>query len=121
MNQGRRRASADAAAVYASTAEYRVMPLQNTLHGAVLETLDCLLSCLSSLDVPSRKGKERGRAQSPEELADDTPRLVASLDLHIQHCLVARRGTKMKDIRWVRSHEQVRLCSADHDWRTHAR
>ena len=34
--------------------------------------------------------------------------IVDSLDLGIRHCLVARKGVKMEDIRWVRSHEQVR-------------
>jgi prephenate dehydratase len=69
------------------------MPLQNTIHGGVLETLDSLLSVLQ---VP------------PEGGARERPLIVDSVDLGIRHCLVVKRGTRMEDIRWVRSHEQVR-------------
>jgi hypothetical protein len=34
---------------------------------------------------------------------------VGMLDLPIRHCLVVKKGTKMGDIKWVRSHEQVRV------------
>ncbi|KAK4685268.1 hypothetical protein P7C73_g4891, partial [Tremellales sp. Uapishka_1] len=70
---------------YASTASYIVLPLQNTLHGGVIETLDCLLS--------SHPGSR--------------PHIIADLDLPIRHCLVARKGTKMADLKWIRSHEQA--------------
>lgn len=78
-------------AIYTSPAAYLVMPLQNTIHGIVTETLDSLLSPFKEMDVagPSR------------------PRIIGDLRLRIRHCLVAKRGIKMRDIRWVRSHEQV--------------
>jgi len=71
------------------------MPLQNKIHGVVIETLDAILS--SSFDVPRQVlDKALGR-----------PRIIGDLDLPIRHCLVVRKGVRMEDIRWIRSHEQV--------------
>jgi prephenate dehydratase len=67
------------------------MPLQNTIHGGVLETIDAMIA------GPSDYGKKQLKP----------PQIIGELDLPIRHCLVVRTGTKMDDIRWVRSHEQV--------------
>jgi prephenate dehydratase len=82
------------------------MPFQNTIHGVVTETLDCLLD----LD-PESNNAEAGPSSAR---ADQRPVIVADLDLPIRHCLVARRGVKMEDIRWVRSHEQVSMGARGH-------
>lgn len=37
------------------------------------------------------------------------PEIIGETTLPISHSLVVRKGVKMEDIRWVRSHEQVRL------------
>jgi len=86
-------------AIYSHPADYLVMPLQNTIYGAVTETLDCLLSSPTSSQCVSANA----------EAGPSRPRIVGDLVLPIRHCLVARKGVKMEDIRWVRSHEQVRL------------
>jgi hypothetical protein len=78
--------------IYLHPADYLVMPLQNVIQGGVIETLDSLLSPLAG---PSRLSQLK------------PPMIVADLDLPIRHSLVARRGTKLEAIRWVRSHEQV--------------
>lgn len=78
------------------------MPLQNTLHGGVLETLDSLLSPLKA-GPSSRKSRQNGDSGGVR----NQPVIIGDTDLGIRHCLVARKGVKMKDIRWVRSHEQV--------------
>ena len=70
------------------------MPLQNTIHGGVLETIDTMIAGPTN--------------HSGDQLIP--PRIIGELDLPIRHCLVARTGTKTKDIRWVRSHEQVGAC-----------
>ena len=77
------------------------MPLQNTLHGAVTETINCLLSVLTPPLPPTNGHAEAGPSRPP--------RIIKSSDLKIEHCLVAKKGTKIEDIRWVRSHEQVSL------------
>ena len=89
-------------AIYSNPAYYLVMPLQNSIHGAVSETLDCLLSSFNS---SSSSDHESGPGPS-------RPWLMGDLVLPIRHCLVAKKGVKQKDIRWVRSHEQVS------DWST---
>jgi prephenate dehydratase len=80
-------------AIYHTVADYLVMPIQNAIHGAVTETLDCLLS---SLPGPSKAS------------FGHKCRIIGDLNLPIRHCLVVRKGTRMEDIKWVRSHEQVR-------------
>jgi len=67
------------------------MPLQNTIHGGVLETIDAMIA------GPSDQSRTRS----------SVPRIIGELDLPIRHCLVVKTGTKMEDIGWVRSHEQV--------------
>ena len=69
------------------------MPLENTIQGGVTETLACLLS--SSPEPNAQAGPSK-------------PRIVGEVILSIQHCLVAKKGVEMEDVRWVRSHEQVR-------------
>ncbi|CAD6578188.1 MAG: hypothetical protein TREMPRED_002131 [Tremellales sp. Tagirdzhanova-0007] len=73
------------------------MPLQNTIHGGVTETLDCLLSGSVSAS-PGVTGSLAGPSR---------PRVMGDLELPIRHSLVAKRGVRMEDVRWVRSHEQA--------------
>lgn len=68
-------------------AEYLVLPLENTIHGVVTDTADCLLSALSSKAEP--------------------PRIVADTALRISHHLVALRGAALGSITEIRSHEQA--------------
>ncbi|OWT38011.1 prephenate dehydratase [Cryptococcus neoformans] len=79
--------------VYNHSAPLIVLPLENTLQGCVLETLDCLLSVL--------------RTSNPEDPKPLERKIVADFVLPIRHCLVVRKGTKMAEIKWVRSHEQA--------------
>ena len=72
--------------VYNSSAAYSVLPIENTIHGAVLESLDCLLNPSSSSP----------RAQ-----------IIAETALSISHSLVGLRGTRLEEIQYVRSHEQA--------------
>lgn len=71
--------------VYNADTPYAVLPIENTIHGVVQETLGCLLS-------------------------DETTgwRVTRTSDMGIQHALVVAEGTKRADVRWVASHEQVR-------------
>lgn len=71
--------------VYNANTPYAVLPIENTIHGVVQETLGCLLS------DETRRWKVRG-----------------TLDMGIQHALVMSEGTEKEDVRWVASHEQVR-------------
>ncbi|WRT70462.1 uncharacterized protein IL334_007460 [Kwoniella shivajii] len=84
-------------AIWERTANFHVLPLENTIHGGVTETLDCLLSNLNPFteDESSIEKVKRKR------------RIVADLALPISHCLVVRKGTRKEDIRWIRSHEQA--------------
>ena len=66
------------------------MPLQNTIHGVVTETLDAILG---------------SKVDSVRE--ENRPRLIGDLDLPIRHCLVVKKGVQMDQVRWIRSHEQV--------------
>lgn len=79
--------------MYNHSAPLIVLPLENTLQGCVLETLDCLLSVL--------------RTSNPEDPKPLERKIVADFVLPIRHCLVVRKGTKMAEIKWVRSHEQA--------------
>ncbi|EIW69771.1 hypothetical protein TREMEDRAFT_61538 [Tremella mesenterica DSM 1558] len=90
--------------VYHHPSDYLVLPVQNTLAGSVTETVDCLLSPLSS-------GRKTGEVElggmNGGEAGPSRPRIIGSTDLEIAHCLVVRRGVNMDDIKWVRSHEQA--------------
>jgi len=86
---------------YEETAEYTVLPLENTIYGPVTETLDCFFgrfNC-SGTNHGQGDGDRKGKGKEKE--------IIATLDLPIRHCLVVKRGTKMEDIRIVSSHEQV--------------
>jgi prephenate dehydratase len=72
------------------------MPLENTQQGAVIETLDCLLSYLDVFVFPKKELVEKVRHV-----------ILGDLALHIRHCLVAKKGVGMSTVDWVRSHEQV--------------
>ena len=88
---------------YEETAEYTVLPLENTIYGPVTETLDCFFgrfNC-SGTNHGQGDGDRKGKGKEKE--------IIATLDLPIRHCLVVKRGTKMEDIRIVSSHEQVSL------------
>lgn len=74
------------AAVYAHPAAYLVLPIHNTIHGVVTDTADCLLSIITDRNAP---------------------RVVADTALEISHQLVALKGVKLEDVKWVRSHEQA--------------
>jgi prephenate dehydratase len=79
--------------VFRSDTDLAVIPLENTIHGVVQETLRCFCE---EADAESSK-----MAQSRWEIVGDT-------DLAVQHALVVRKGTKLEDVTWVGSHEQVR-------------
>lgn len=76
------------------------MPLQNTIHGPVIETLDCLLGTNAEAG-PSTP------CRGLESYELDEPVIIGDLDLPIRHCLVAKAGVTIEEIKWVRSHEQV--------------
>lgn len=90
---------ADHAEAYESTdARYVVLPIENTIHGVVRETLDCLLSGLST--------KVQHSAAAPQPL-----QIIADLVMPVRHALVAMKSSKLENIRSIRSHEQVRPAS----------
>lgn len=91
---------ADIEDAYKRLSKYTVLPLENTIYGAVNETLDCLFS---TLDTDTEEDEDKPFFGSKM--------IVAALDLPISHCLVVKKGTLQQDIKWVRSHEQVRLPS----------
>lgn len=72
--------------MYNSSAACSVLPIENTIHGAVLESLDCLLN-------PSATSSR--------------VHIIAETALSISHSLVGRRGTRIEDVEYVRSHEQA--------------
>ncbi|EKD02099.1 hypothetical protein A1Q2_03601 [Trichosporon asahii var. asahii CBS 8904] len=80
-------------AVYDDSAEYRVLPLENTLQGAVIETVDALLSTLG-------QAKQANGSTRPRSAVADTA-------LQISHQLVGLKGATLADITHVRSHEQA--------------
>lgn len=100
-------------AIYSHPAEYLVMPLENTIHGSVTDTIDCLLSPLLSKSLSGNENSEAsssGTSKSPSHgLYAERPLVIGETVLKIQHCLVVKKGVQMKDIKWVRSHEQVCL------------
>ncbi|QRV76611.1 prephenate dehydratase [Ceratobasidium sp. AG-Ba] len=62
--------------------EYACIPLENSLHGSVIETLDLLRT-------------------------DSNISIIDECTIGIEHCLVGRRGVQLKDITRVLSHEQA--------------
>jgi prephenate dehydratase len=106
---------AEVADAYNALADYTVLPLENTIFGPVTETLDCFFTSLDpatqtvdfeSVSGPSRSLEANG---SDRKGKGKQKMIIASLDLPIQHCLVVRKGTRLEDIHWVRSHEQASL------------
>lgn len=67
-------------------ADFACIPLENSLHGSVTETLDLL------------------RVERPPEHAVS---IGGEFTMGIEHCLVVCRGVAMGDIKRVLSHEQV--------------
>jgi len=70
------------AAVAAGDVEAGVVPIQNSLHGSVLETYDALL-------------------------ASDGVHVVGEVRLAVRHCLLAAPGTRLEEITHARSHPQA--------------
>ncbi|WVW81109.1 hypothetical protein I302_103100 [Kwoniella bestiolae CBS 10118] len=83
-------------AIWKTSSTFHVFPLENTIHGGVTETLDCLLSNLNP---------DKGMTELDEE--KKSRKIIADLALPISHCLVVRKGVKKEDIKWIRSHEQA--------------
>ncbi|WVO17588.1 hypothetical protein L204_105285 [Cryptococcus depauperatus] len=81
--------------VYNHSAPLIALPLENTLQGSVLETLDSMLSVLNSTSVASPSDRTPQRS------------IIKDLVLPIRHCLVGLKGTIMSHIAFVRSHEQA--------------
>jgi prephenate dehydratase len=79
--------------VFESDTDLAVIPLENTIHGVVQETLRCFCD--------EADAESSSTAQSRWEIAGD-------LDLAVQHALVVRNGTRLEEVTWVGSHEQVR-------------
>ncbi|KAF8609556.1 Prephenate dehydratase, partial [Ceratobasidium sp. AG-I] len=77
-------------AVHASQVEAACVPLENSLHGSVIETLDLLRE--------DWVGVGEGNVGV---------RILGECTIGIEHCLVVRRGVGMGDIRRVLSHEQA--------------
>ena len=74
-----------------SAIPFALVPQENSIFGAVIETNDFLRLPITGRDL---------------FVAGETT-------LSIQHCLVVRKGVQLKDIETVLSHEQVsRRCSA---------
>lgn len=112
-------------AVYAAarTTDYAVLPIENTLQGVVLETVDSLLSPLADPAFPSMgyvNPSERSlpTPSSPSSFSNPSnpstgpeeqpyPHIIADTTLSISHQLVGLRGAKLEDITYVRSHEQA--------------
>ncbi|KAJ7694141.1 Prephenate dehydratase-domain-containing protein [Mycena rosella] len=69
-------------AVASKTAHAGVVPQENSIFGSVIETYDTL----RRQNVPAIRGE---------------------IVLEVQHCLLARRGVKHEDIRYIKSHEQA--------------
>lgn len=68
-------------AIDSNKVTYAMLPVENALAGAV--------------------------SQAYEMLMDSDLRIQGEVILHVHHALLAPRGTKMSDIRWVRSHPQA--------------
>ncbi len=81
--------------VFDSDNEFAVIPLENTIQGVVQETLQCFCE---DVEVESSNTTRGSRWE-----------IVAETDLPIQHTLVVRKETRLEDVTWVGSHEQVRV------------
>ncbi len=68
-------------AIDANKVTYALLPVENALAGAVSKAYELLM--------------------------DSDLRIQADVILHVHHALVAPKGTKMKDIKYVRSHPQA--------------
>ncbi|KAF8708162.1 GPI transamidase component, partial [Rhizoctonia solani] len=73
-------------AVCEDRVEFSCIPLENSLHGSVIETLDLL------------------RVDRPLERAVS---ITSEFTIGIEHCLIACRGVRIEDITRVLSHEQA--------------
>ncbi|WVR08423.1 hypothetical protein IAU60_005478 [Kwoniella sp. DSM 27419] len=93
------------AAIWKTAADFHVLPLENTIHGGVHETLDCLLSVLKPISTEPSQQESQGSVDEQESRR--RRRLRMDLALPIRHCLVAPKGTKLEEIKYVRSHEQA--------------
>ncbi|GHJ86203.1 hypothetical protein NliqN6_2605 [Naganishia liquefaciens] len=82
--------------VFAADTTHAVVPLENTIHGVVQETLGCLLA--SSPAAAAEEEEEEGQPRWSVSTTYDKP---------IQHALVVKRGTPIENVRWVASHEQA--------------
>ena len=87
------------------------MPLENTIGGGVRETLFCMVTdpaIRRELQLDETDWSESGSPlQLPSWEDRRPPRIVADLDLRVDHSLIVKTGTSMADIKWVKSHEQV--------------
>ncbi|MDX1995176.1 MAG: prephenate dehydratase [bacterium] len=68
-------------AIQTSSVAYAILPVENALAGAV--------------------------SQAYELLMDSDLRIQAEVILHVHHCLLAPTGTKLTDLKYVRSHPQA--------------
>ncbi|WWC92063.1 uncharacterized protein L201_007017 [Kwoniella dendrophila CBS 6074] len=91
-------------AIWETSSSFHVFPIENTIHGGVTETLDCLLS---NLNTTSPQEEERESSSSLLSIEKRKRRIIADLALPISHVLVVRKGVKKEDIKWIRSHEQA--------------
>lgn len=70
--------------------DYGVVPQENSIFGSVIETYDSLRCAVGTF--------VRGETS-----------------LRIDHCLLARKGVALGDVKTVLSHEQVRICPGRSD------
>lgn len=76
--------------VFSSHSTYAVIPISNTIHGPVQESLLNLSSLETKGDMEHRQW-----------------RIIKSYELRVQHNLVVLKGTHLANVEWVASHEQA--------------